>query len=296
MWIISNIDHELPIILNSETEVLELLQKWNTALLEDNGTISEVIDNYNINDKQISIKKQILTWDSYDESNPYACAYLYNYSNFLLEESVKEKSKITVKHCTNPLFGENQKVSGQYFALRVKYNENEVNKLSIQILRYPVSKNIEVSSPTSIYAWLLNTIEKVQVSINSPHSAPLGIYINSQSNNIAMRTRRGPGNIIVAGDEFISKLVLDSPVVETTVYESDSTQFVGILNRSISVYSDKSKSLPSNVGIITYRGMGAIDGGAFIIEDNNNLYLNALQNATNSIGNVCDFYKIIELV
>jgi hypothetical protein len=102
--------------------------------------------------------------------------------------------------------------------------------------------------------------------VGDEHAA-LSVLINSTSNRIAARTRRGAGNWVVVSPTALTILqsATTSAFARTTegVFEAPTnTKFVGVLNNAMRVYVDQyaSDNVPVLVG---YKGPGEIDAAAY---------------------------------
>lgn len=161
--------------------------------------------------------------------------------------------------------------------------------------------------------------------------AHIGIRINEVANEIARKTRRGPGNFIVVSPMMVSVLQsaaksVFAPAVEGSFKGPNNTMLVGTLNGQIKVYSylwnqaqpGASAPLGSDQILVGYKGgNGETDAGYFyapyIPLMSSGVVINpvtfqpvislmtryarvAFTDATSSLGNSADYYGKVNVV
>lgn len=161
--------------------------------------------------------------------------------------------------------------------------------------------------------------------------AQLGIRVNEVANEIARKTRRGPGNFIVVSPMIVSVLQsaaksVFAPAVEGSFKGPNNTMLVGTLNGTIKVYSylwnqaqpGSSAPLGSDQILVGYKGgNGETDAGYFyapyIPLMSSGVVVNpvtfqpvislmtryarvAFTDPTSSLGNSADYYGKINVV
>lgn len=190
---------------------------------------------------------------------------------------------------------------GTYHSLSVKAIENDNSPtISLVIEKVSENKDLPIYSEKEFYNFLVNNIDIEEFfgtpSIDKIFPLVLSTKINMLSNQIAIRTRRGPANRMVISKrlfEIISgNITKANPSgVKIQLVESNDHTFVGYMN-SISVYVDEGRNFPENYIFLTY-WESQLDAGALLISDNDVEYLNLKKDSGNSISNFKDFYQIL---
>lgn len=119
-------------------------------------------------------------------------------------------------------------------------------------------------APSTIYDQ--SKVSGVATFVGDEHAA-LAILINMEANNIAARTRRGPGNWAVVSPTALT--ILQSATTSTFARTTEgvleaptNTKYVGTLNSSMRVYVDQFASTTTPV-LIGYKGTGELDAACY---------------------------------
>lgn len=119
-------------------------------------------------------------------------------------------------------------------------------------------------TPSTIYDQ--TKVSGVATFVGDEHAA-LAILINMEANNIAARTRRGPGNWAVVSPTALT--ILQSATTSTFARTTEgvleaptNTKYVGTLNNAMRVYVDQFASTTTPV-LIGYKGSGELDAACY---------------------------------
>lgn len=131
-----------------------------------------------------------------------------------------------------------------------------------------ILSNLRALPPTATSA---NTFDQALVSGQATfvgdEFAALAILINKQANDIAKRTRRGPGNWVVVSPDALTVLqsAKSSAFARTTEGDLEgptNTRFVGTLNSQMRVFVDTYAQTSTPI-LVGYKGSSEIDAGAY---------------------------------
>lgn len=119
-------------------------------------------------------------------------------------------------------------------------------------------------SPTATYDQ--NSLSGEAISVVDQHAA-FAVLVGQQANNIARKTRRGPGNKLVLPVDALSVLqsAKYSGFVQSTKGNFDqptNTRMVGTLNNTINVYVDN-YATNADGALLVYKGPTEVDACAF---------------------------------
>ena len=290
--ILKDIDN-VPFIVNSEKEAKDLLSKWNTKSLGNEGTISKLVEDYTLDEgKFVTITKLYLTCDGFDVDDPYATATLYNYEEYINyttdipPEELEEDIVIKTKNVYNPLLGESQPYGYYYHVLKLREIEDVDNKdntrISIQILKEIADKNNKINNQKDIFDWFDSNAKSIIKHCNKDSSNILSV-INYASNELLSLNKRGKANIAIVGNDIYSRIKNDVLVVKNLSYSSSNFLYFGT-NFGIDFYTPKEiDTIPENKVYLSYVGSGAVDLGVNLLKENNDLYLNYIDEYNNYI-------------
>lgn len=241
----------------------------------------------------------------------------------ILDKVVEQNTnKIIDNRGISPLldsFGYERDQNGFIRTYNVIYN----NGLSISLSKNDITYDKKINSLNDLYKLILNSVPQTEVEVdgNNPQDGLLlPVHISQQSNRIAMTTRRGAGNIIVAGSNVIKILNsvlkseerkipegLSAKEVELfeqsiePIYDYTTVSYKGNIYDSIRVYEDI--NLDANTIILTYSNNKVIqdnslmvDGGlSAVVSDTNEVFVQTYNNA-NGICTWSDYFSVIKLI
>ena len=197
---------------------------------------------------------------------------------------------------------------------------NGKNGLSIAVDKQDITYDKKINSINDLYRLILNSVPETPVELGSPQDdLLLSVHISQQANRIAMTTRRGAGNVLVAGSNVIKTLstILKPEEIKIPeglsvkeielfaqsiepIYDYTSVSYKGNISNSIRVYEDS--NLDSNTIIIAYSNNKVIqdqslivDGGlSAIVNDNDEVFIQTYNGQ--GICNWKDYVSVIKLV
>lgn len=241
----------------------------------------------------------------------------------ILDKVVEQNTnKIVDNRGISPLldsFGYERDQNGFIRLLTVANDSNGV--VSIALTKQDITYDKKINSINDLYKLILNSVPATTIKLTgSPQDdLLLSVHISQQANRIAMTTRRGAGNVLIAGSNVIKALnsilkpeeikipeglpVKEIELLEQSIepiYDYTTVTYKGNLSNSIRVYEDL--NLDSNTIILAYSNNKIIpdqslmvDGGlSAIVNDNDEVFIQTYEN-TKGICDWKDYYAILKL-
>jgi hypothetical protein len=155
---------------------------------------------------------------------------------------------------------------------------------------YPV-ENIDVAEEI-----VLSNLEKQGLTWDSKdeQAAPLGLTINRAANNIASRTRRGAGNVVLMNPHDVEYLAEYSH----SWYSNTANEWlgrwkhVGDLSTMLSVYACDDQP----VGRVVVAYVSEHDGPGMVFEENGQQWLYVLDPTSETLGCATDYMVRIDIL
>lgn len=317
-WIcVQNGLSEIPFIVDSESEVMDLFNKWNLKDLENEGKITKNEEDFSYDGVVRKITKMYLTCDGYGFDDPYATATLYNYSN-IMKYITEVKNEHVISKCVfNPLTGLDNPYTDINHRLRIKkatpsasnkspfdfmnfipsIKVDTSSNIAVVIVKEETNKFIEINSQKDLFRWLQNNLNKKEICYNINDSTLsfnefVLCQMRSNSSSIGLSTRRGYGNTVVVGSK-IAEVVSNNTTNYQPLYISNDFDYIGCSD-GIFIYTPKDTNLIDPYSMfISYVGT-AIDVGINLLKDGDHYYLTKLDKNENYLGSYEDYFRIIK--
>lgn len=201
--------------------------------------------------------------------------------------------------------------------LRVCYQQSNViskpvnsGQISITIIKEHFEKKIKINNTFDLHDYILNNVPSTDLDLNNVTQNNidyiLPIYVNRASNQIAMCSRRGAGNVCIINEKnmnLLNKDSIDISIDDHCFDYSNTYEYKGSIG-GVKYYVDKTGLLSEDYVIVTYNGnitnnpkAGVQDAGLFaVVDSNSDVWLTELKNSANAfLGNFTDFFKVIKI-